>query len=182
MACISRMDSSTFPCSPTEPNQFSNYSTNMTAFPLAETPEGERNGMRRTIDLDLFRSSLNCQLDFRDFAHLESYMISVSALCFASQLSKRKRIKKGRLKPRRKASDWEVPAPGDDASSSHSTQTIPDLHSLIHPCRARHQGNILTKFVVLAFSSGVFSNLRCAARMRLSHSSTNWKILDSYSF
>jgi hypothetical protein len=48
--------------------------------------------------------------------------------------------------------------------------------------RCSHRTDILTKFVVLAFSSGVFSNLLCAARMRLSHSSTNWKILVSYSF
>lgn len=51
----------------------------MTAFPLAETSEEEQNGMGRTIDLDLFRTSLNCQFDFRNLAHLTSYMTSVSA-------------------------------------------------------------------------------------------------------
>ena len=50
----------------------------MTAFPLAGTPEGEQKGMGQTIDLDLFRSSLNCQFDFRDLTHLEGYAIQVS--------------------------------------------------------------------------------------------------------
>ena len=107
MACISRMDSSTFPCSPAEPSQFSNYSINTTAFPLAETSEGERNGIGQTIDLDLFRSSLNCQFDFRDFAHLESYMISVSVLNFASWLPERKGMRTRRLRPRKKDNSQE---------------------------------------------------------------------------
>ena len=44
MACISRMDSSTFPCSPVEPHRFSNHPANMTAFPLAETSGGNEIG------------------------------------------------------------------------------------------------------------------------------------------
>ena len=38
-----------------------------------------------------------------------------------------------------------------------------------------------TKLVVFAFSSGVFSSRRCAARILLSHSSTKAKIFASYS-
>ena len=66
---------------------------------------------------------------------------------------------------------------------SRLMQAIPDHHFRI-PCLSgdRSQESVLTKFVVLAFSSGVFSSLLCAARMRLSHSSTNWKMFASYSF
>jgi len=67
IACISRMDSSTLPCSPAEPGQFSKPPTSMTAFPLLK----RRKGAGRTIDLDLLCSSLNCQFDFRNLAHLE---------------------------------------------------------------------------------------------------------------
>lgn len=40
---------------------------------------------------------------------------------------------------------------------------------------------IHTRFVVFAFSSGVFSNLRCAVRILRSHSSTKAKMFASYS-
>ena len=67
IACISRIDSSTLPCSPAEPGQFSNAPTSTTAFPLLK----RRQGAGRTINLDLFCSSLDCQFDFRNLAHLE---------------------------------------------------------------------------------------------------------------
>ena len=51
----------------------------MTAFPLVEPSEGEQKGTGRTIDLDLFCSSLNCQFDLRNLAHLEGYTATRSA-------------------------------------------------------------------------------------------------------
>lgn len=74
MACISRMDSSTFPCSPAEPHQSVITQQAIDGVSLAETSETEQKGMGRTIDLDLFSPPLNCQFDFRDLAHLEDNM------------------------------------------------------------------------------------------------------------
>ena len=50
----------------------------------------------------------------------------------------------------------------------------------VSPRTHTHENN-RTKLVVFAFSSGVFSNRRCAARILRSHSSTNVKMFDSYS-
>ena len=73
------MDSSTLPCSPAKPDQSNNHPTNTTAFPLAETSKGEEKGTGRTINLDLFSPSLNCQFDLRDLAHLDGEVRTESA-------------------------------------------------------------------------------------------------------
>lgn len=111
MACISFIDSSTFPCSP------------------AQTQHSQltKRHKRHTECLDLFRSSLNCQLNFSNFTHLHAR----------------------------------------------------DFVSLLISCEKG--SNILTRLVVFAFSSGVFSRRLCAVRIRRSHSSTKAKMLFSYS-
>ena len=110
MACISFIDSSTFPCSPAQ-TQHSQLTK-------------RHNG--NTKCFDLFRSSLNGQLNFSNFTHLHARNV-VSLMLY----------EKG--------------------------------------------SNILTRLVVLAFSSGVFSRRLCAVRIRRSHSSTKAKMLFSYS-
>jgi hypothetical protein len=63
MACISFIDSSTFPCSPAQ-SQYSPILMNRLK--------------RRTQCLNLFRSTLNCKLNFSNFTHLSSGDASAS--------------------------------------------------------------------------------------------------------
>ena len=112
MACISFIDSSTFPCSPAQSQN---------------SPIPMNRLKRRAQRLDLFRSTLNCKLNFSNLTHLHSRDASVS----------NRDVRIGRA--------------------------------------------IQTRLVVFAFSSGVFSNLLCAVRIRRSHSSTKTKMLFSYS-
>jgi hypothetical protein len=63
MACISFIDSSTFPCSPAQ-NQHSPIPMNRLK--------------RRAQCLDLFRSTLNCKLNFTNLTHLRSRDASAS--------------------------------------------------------------------------------------------------------
>lgn len=63
IACISFIDSSTFPCSPAQ----SQYS-----------PMPMNRLKRRAQCLNLFRSTLNCKLDFSYLTHLHGRNVSVS--------------------------------------------------------------------------------------------------------
>jgi hypothetical protein len=63
MACISFIDSSTFPCSPAQSHH---------------SPISMNRLKRRAQCLDLFRSTLNCKLNFSNLTHLHSRDASVS--------------------------------------------------------------------------------------------------------